>query len=452
MATALWGQRGGKNELGERDYCSSSEEAKREASNRNLEVFVMLTPFEAFGERILKYVGPSVGTTFRDVMKCVGICHYMIAFREVGNNGNYRAFDFGPIGGADRDVVVSHKEEGVVPVDNGQGNKSKAVQGKVKEALIYELPKDHLQVGTTTMTLDEVRDLCNSFPEVYELHANDCRHFVNAVAEVATGVKRASLVVGRDSMKRQSLLKFWSPWEVGMLITDYQNFPWVTRYSKTFTTVMAAVSGSKLGWHLIKPNGGFFNFNLGILERLQNAAVPQLVRSGGKLVVDKPIRGSAITATYATALATFNESSLFREGVRLTKDLGDGIKAFAGMLEGAIVAPIVEVGPISSSALNALGGIGVTLRRRTANTIRPLAQVRCPSLAQVLQFAPRRRTASIAAGTVDHQPFSLQVPEGVTKMFSKVLPTLKMNKALQGRAMRLARPAYELTVGANANM
>jgi len=182
------------------------------------EVYVMLRPFKAFGERTLKYLGPSGAKTFRDVMKRVGICHYVIAFREVGSDKGYLAFDFGPMGGTDRDVCVSNKEEGLVPV--GQGG-SKAVRGEVREAKIEELAKDHLKVGTTSLTLDEIRTLCEDFPSSYELHVNDCRHFVNAVAEAATGVRRASLVVGRDSMKRESLLKCWSPWEVGMILTDY---------------------------------------------------------------------------------------------------------------------------------------------------------------------------------------------------------------------------------------
>ena len=416
------------------------------------EVYVMLRPFKAFGERTLKYLAPSGAKTFRDVMKRVGICHYVIAFREVGSDKGYLAFDFGPMGGTDRDVCVSNKEEGLVPV--GQGG-SKAVRGEVREAKIEELAKDHLKVGTTSLTLDEIRTLCEDFPSSYELHVNDCRHFVNAVAEAATGVRRASLVVGRDSMKRESLLKCWSPWEVGMILTDYQNFPWVQRYSKTFTTVMAAITGGKIGWSLCRPTaslgiGGF----LGQVPAQLGQVCPQLVKSGGKLVVDKPLRGSAITATYATALATFNESHLFREGVRLTKDLGDGIKAVALAMEGALVSPLADLGGASQSAIVALGGVGGTLRNKTLEyaVSRPLAQMQlhCPNLSRVvLRLVPRPSAAEVAVG---NRVAGGGTITGALKCLHRVLPSMKMNKALQGRAMRLARPAYQIAVGANANV
>ena len=146
-------------------------------------------------------------------------------------------------------------------------------------------------------------------------------------------------------MKRQSLLRFWSPWELGMIVTDYQNFLLFQRYSKTFGTAMAAITGGKIGLNMLKPA------NFGFLGQLQTFGLPQVVRNGGRLVVDKPLRGSAITATYATAMATFNESSFFREGVRLTRDLGDSIKAVAGVLEGATVGA-------SAGAINALGTLG----------------------------------------------------------------------------------------------
>ena len=395
----------------------------------------MLRPFKRYGERALKYLGPERATCARDLLKRVGICHYLIAFRPVGSEGRFHTFDFGPVGGNDEDVCFSNTEKGLIPVE---GDKSKAVRGEVRESFVQELSVDHSQIGTTSLNVNEIRSLCETFPQNYELHVNDCRHFVNEVAEVATGVKRASLVVGRDSMKRQSLLRFWSPWELGMIVTDYQNFLLFQRYSKTFGTAMAAITGGKIGLNMLKPA------NFGFLGQLQTFGLPQVVRNGGRLVVDKPLRGSAITATYATAMATFNESSFFREGVRLTRDLGDSIKAVAGVLEGATVGA-------SAGAINALGNVGGTLRRTTL-------QVKCPPVVtQVLRFAPSvtkrtKKLSMVSEEVLEKTQQSAGKVGGVPRAISKVLPSLKMNKALQGRAMRLARPAYQLAMGANASV
>jgi len=155
----------------------------------------MLRPFKRYGERALKYLGPERATCARDLLKRVGICHYLIAFRPVGSEGRFHTFDFGPVGGNDEDVCFSNTEKGLIPVE---GDKSKAVRGEVRESFVQELSVDHSQIGTTSLNVNEIRSLCETFPQNYELHVNDCRHFVNEVAEVATGVKRASLVVGRD--------------------------------------------------------------------------------------------------------------------------------------------------------------------------------------------------------------------------------------------------------------
>ncbi len=409
----------------------------------------MLRPFKRFGESSLKYLGQSTATEIRDIMKRVGICHYLIAFRPVGDKGDFTVFDFGPHGSGrdrDRDVTFNSREEGLVPIQVN-GKATKAVQGEVREVKVSALSKDHLQLGTTQMTLKDVRELSKNLPQHYELHVNDCRHYVNSIAEATTGMERASLVTGRVSMKRESLLRFWSPWEMGMIITDYQHFPWVKQYSQTFATAMAAITGGKMGFNMLRPP-----INFSFLP-----AVPSLVKNGGKQLVQKPIRNSAITAC-ATAFTTFNENSFFREGVRFTKDIAENIKAVAGVLEGATIGA-------SASAINAIGSIGSVGSRALQPLGSPLeyfvssvnsyaTRATRASVSQVLRFTPTKRlmkvNALVEGASEKLSSATKEKPLSKVGVVFKHLPTLKMNKALQGRTLRLARPAYyQLAMSAN---
>ena len=439
----------------------------------------MLSPFKDIGHSALKYIGQKGATGVRDLMKRVGVCHYLIAFRKQNDHGKYHVFDFGPV---DLEVAFSNKEKGLIRVEeepepedtlrmlqqnsssssNGMNRtsrknkkkkgKSKAVKGEVRERFVDSLCKDHLQVGTTSMSIQDIRDLSDTLPQNYELHVNDCRHFVNTVAEAATGVKRATLLSGRTAIKKDSVLRFWSPFELGMVITDYQNFPWFQQQSRTFATAIAAISGGRLGWNLLRPL--HFNFT--------STVMPSLVKTGGKQLVEKPLRNSAIT-TCATAIATFHETAFFREGVRLTKDIGDSLKAMAGAVEGVTVGA-------SASAIHAIGSLGARAMQpfgslsplesfvTSVNSCATRTSRAGASLSQVLHL-PRRLTKvnATAKGLAESLPSASDAAAATANPLSTVsvvlkhlpLPTFQMNKALQGRCMRLARPAYQFTIGAN---
>ena len=118
------------------------------------------------------------------------------------------------------------------------------------------------------------------------------------------------------------------------------------------------------------------------------------------------------------------------------------------------MSPLADLGGASQSAIVALGGVGGTLRNKTLEyaVSRPLAQMQlhCPNLSRVvLRLVPRPSAAEVAVG---NRVAGGGTITGALKCLHRVLPSMKMNKALQGRAMRLARPAYQIAVGANANV
>ena len=118
----------------------------------------------------------------------LGICHYVTAFRDT-ETGEVTVFDFGPEGA---DVAV-----GVGPLRRRRASSSGrpgAFDGEIREARLppgEALPDEHLVVGRTRMTLDDVRAFNrDGFDRQYKMNTNDCRHYVNAVCSHCVGETR----------------------------------------------------------------------------------------------------------------------------------------------------------------------------------------------------------------------------------------------------------------------
>ena len=59
----------------------------------------------------------------------------------------------------------------------------KWVVGEIREHKIDELPEGTHFLGTTEMTLDDIRDFNATRNKMYALHDNDCRHYMNELCE-----------------------------------------------------------------------------------------------------------------------------------------------------------------------------------------------------------------------------------------------------------------------------
>ena len=255
-ARAAWSRRSAAE--GEAEALAASRHA-----GESLDVYVILKPFRRFGEATLsRFLGHTGANGVRTVMKQVGICHYLIAFRPHGAEHAHKefvVFDFGPL---NRDVAFSHREAGLVRMRDVAAaaggdresalpsSSSKAVLGEVREKTLAanDLPHDAVCIGTTHLSVPEVRALSKRHPNWYELHANDCRHFVNRVARESTGVERASLRVGRFAVRgrwgKLGPWRLWTPFELGMLVTDYQNWPIVKRTTSCVALWAGAGAGA----------------------------------------------------------------------------------------------------------------------------------------------------------------------------------------------------------------
>ncbi|KAK9817081.1 hypothetical protein WJX72_009238 [[Myrmecia] bisecta] len=91
-------------------------------------------------------------------------------------DGKLTQFDFGPGGG--RDIHVSGSE--LLSEDRPWGVRPrKCVPGEIREHQLASLPATHMYLGRTKLSLQDIRSYNDLQQQHYELHRNDCRHYVN---------------------------------------------------------------------------------------------------------------------------------------------------------------------------------------------------------------------------------------------------------------------------------
>ncbi|PSC67023.1 hypothetical protein C2E20_9320, partial [Micractinium conductrix] len=75
------------------------------------------------------------------------------------------------------------------------GRCATAGAGEVRERRLSRLPEAHMYVGRTPLTMADIR-AWNTLQEQgcmdYELHANDCRHYINCLVKYTTGQDSAA--------------------------------------------------------------------------------------------------------------------------------------------------------------------------------------------------------------------------------------------------------------------
>jgi len=199
------------------------------------------------GSRIFRECGGPVGrrlpNEFKEFARTCGACHYMVVFKV--DDGSMVEFDFGPAGG---DVHVAATNPFALKSPNAQTN-IQSVPGEIRECTIAELPSDFVFVGTTDLSLDDIRSFNAEQSMDYELHKNDCRHYANNVTNYATGIKCATSHYVRS---RLSLIKHELPlWSLSMIrvfsvLSDVSQWPRVKAAGNAAAAALFAVVGPSL--------------------------------------------------------------------------------------------------------------------------------------------------------------------------------------------------------------
>ena len=180
--------------------------------NSELEVYVALRNFQEFGGGVFH----RLPAPLRDGLRDCGVCHYMTVFKQ--KDGTMVQFDFGPRAGGDIHVsspgplhqlarlvlpgMDKNENENENKNENSSKNRKK-VDGQVRERRLERLPDSHMFVGTTNMSLADIRawNMVHAAPE-YELHRSDCRHYTDALVRYTTGIERAAFSALRHQLVR----------------------------------------------------------------------------------------------------------------------------------------------------------------------------------------------------------------------------------------------------------
>lgn len=166
------------------------------ARDGELEVYVVLKNFQEFGGGVFN----RLPTPLRDGIRDSGICHYLTVFKQ--EDGTLIQFDFGPESGGDVHLSAPGPL-GRIFNKSTPGKRERRVAGQVREKRLKSLPDSHMFMGTTNLTLGEIRawNTVHAAPE-YELHRSDCRHYVNALVRYTTGIERAAVSALRHQLAR----------------------------------------------------------------------------------------------------------------------------------------------------------------------------------------------------------------------------------------------------------
>lgn len=267
--------------------------------DNGLEVYVATRPFQEFGGGVFK----ALPTPLRNGVRDAGICHFITIFRA--RDGSLHQFDFGPEGG---DIHVARGPfAALLSKDRG----ARSVAGQVRESRLSSLPDTHMFVGTTRLSLADIRSF-NSLHHArsYELHVNDCRHYVNSLVAYATGYEAAA---SRMLVHQWRLAKDSGAYRMpltdrvvrlGHLLTDVANWGAVKAISQVTAAGLLALSGRNALGRLAAGRVGAGAAAKVAARRLAPAGAKALapVRN---VLVRKPVvtMGTAAVATYAASTA-----------------------------------------------------------------------------------------------------------------------------------------------------
>jgi len=302
---------------------STGQPVIAEGEDAGMEVYVALRPLREFGGVMFNSLPLKVKEGLRDV----GICHYMTVFKSQAT-GECFQFDFGPIGGdvakagsrvARSARMLAFQDPGLEDVVAGRG-RAKGVRGEIREEKLPEgLPEDSMLIGRTRVTMEEIRSFNSVQPQTYELHNNDCRHYVNKLVTFTTGFEKASTVLTRHALRARKEGKLsWNQCllAAGQHVTDVHNWGVVSTVRNAAVGAVATATGAR-----IVPRG-----------LVSSKVIPAAVR-----VTSKFVPPSAVAA-FATVAASCGESKLVRDSIATGMRLSDGFRSSIGFAENAMCA------------------------------------------------------------------------------------------------------------------
>ena len=115
-----------------------------------------------------------------------------------------------------------------VPEEGSEGG----VLGEVRETSWKDLPEGGVHMahlGTTTMSLEELRDYMQNYDTTYSVHKNDCRHFVDQCAAAAMGMSGRASKRAPSQRMQEAGVPGWhqNMFAVAANLVDYNNWAWV---------------------------------------------------------------------------------------------------------------------------------------------------------------------------------------------------------------------------------
>jgi len=224
---------------------TSSPSLRQLGANRteDIEVYVVLRNFQEFGNGIFH----KLPAPLRDGLRDSGVCHYMTVFKQ--QDGTLIQFDFGPMAGGDIHVSSPGPLGRLLNKSKGENPRQKKVEGQVRERRLRRLPDSHMFMGTTNMSLAEIRawNTVHAAPE-YELHRSDCRHYTNALVRYTTGIERAAISALRHQLARDrdnSVTLGKQIIRLGQYFTDVANWDRLCAIGHATTAAILTLGGQQ---------------------------------------------------------------------------------------------------------------------------------------------------------------------------------------------------------------
>lgn len=270
------------------------------ARDGDLEVYVVLRNFQEFGGGVFHRLPEPL----RDGLRDSGICHYMTVFKQ--QDGTLIQFDFGPEAGGDIHVSAPGPL-GRMFSKSKAGTRERRVIGQVRERRLKELPDAHMFVGTTSLSIGEIRAWNNihAAPE-YELHRSDCRHYVNALVRYTTGIERAAVSALRHQLARHRDHRSISSQMIrlGHYFTDAANWERVRAIGHATSAAIMTLAGQQTLARLGAAP---------LLQSVGSKMIPQSARGAlipvKKALFHRPVYAMS-TAAVASTMATSNEITM----------------------------------------------------------------------------------------------------------------------------------------------
>jgi hypothetical protein len=212
-------------------------------NTEDLEVYVVLRNFQEFGNGFFH----KLPAPLRDGLRDSGVCHYMTVFKQ--QDGTLIQFDFGPSAGGDIHVSSPGPLGRVLNKSRGEDRRQKKVDGQVRERRLRRLPDAHMFMGTTNMSLADIRawNTVHAAPE-YELHKSDCRHYTNALVRYTTGIERAAISALRHQLARNrdtSATLGKQLIRLGQYFTDVANWDRLCAFGHATTAAILTLGGQQ---------------------------------------------------------------------------------------------------------------------------------------------------------------------------------------------------------------